>query len=321
MSRKIIGQDKKFINVLEELGFNENEALIYFTLLKEGNRGATVNELTHEVHDVFNRTTIYSIINKLIRLGCVEDTGPSKGARKATKFRAIKASEYFDKLILDKQNEVKKIIDLKEKFSDYLDVIYQNGMEYSIDELDPEIQVYLKPLVEKGWKIKSYLVKKDVPPFDYDVYDCMLYSPDAKVMLENSFHLFRFKHEIENDKNTLELFIHALKMKTEEIIGYYSDLSDYYFEESKLTFFGRNLPALVLKVKVEDILNSEYFSGQNEMLNTFRSLKSTDYVEIWKSITFPIKKDIYFLWAESYKILQEMVETIFITINIPLSKN
>ncbi|MFW9988434.1 MAG: helix-turn-helix domain-containing protein [Candidatus Odinarchaeota archaeon] len=319
MSRNKISQDNKFITVLNELGLNENEALIYFTLLKEGNKGATVNELMHNLDDIFNRTTVYSIINKLIRLGCVKDAGPSKGSRKATKFKAIKASKFFSKLISNKQQELNKIKELKERFSDYLDIIYQNGMEYSIEELDDEIQIYLLPLIEKGWKVKSYLVKKDVPPFDYDVYDCMLYSPDAKIIQENSFHLFHFKHEIEHDKETLKFFTNALKKKTEEIIGYYSDIKNYHLEESEIEFFDRNFPAFVLRVKVEDLLNSDYFSDLKEISNIYKDFNPSNYVEIWKSITFPIKKDIYFLWAESNEILQEMVEAIFITINLSIN--
>ena len=37
---------------------------------------------------------------------------------------------------------------------------HQDGIEYSYDELDSFIQPYFKLLLEKGWKIRSYYVKK-----------------------------------------------------------------------------------------------------------------------------------------------------------------
>lgn len=67
---------------------------------------------------------------------------------------------------------------------------------------------------------------------------------------------------------------------------------------------------------MEDILKLEYFNDITEISDMYKNLKPTDYMEIWKSIIFPIKKDIYFLWAESYEILLEMVQTIFISLNI-----
>ncbi len=310
------GKKPHFINVLKKLGLRNNEAQIYFDLIKEGKKGETVYQLDHNLEHVLNRTTLYSILRKLIKMGCVIEAGQSRGSRKATVFIAVKFEDYLKKLIIQKQEEIGLYEEIIEKYSDHFNMIYLGGMEYHLDEVDNKVKPYLKPLIDKGWSIVSYLVKRDVPPFDYTVYDCMLHSPLSKILKENSFHVFSFKHEIEYDENLLNLFLEGLKKQTKEIITYYSDLENYIFEETKLNFFNREFPSTVLKVKLSDIEKSEYFPQEANDLIQFENLKPEEYVEVWKSVILPIKKDIFFLWAESYEILEEMVESIFVTLKV-----
>ena len=65
MSEKI--KEKELIEVLQNTGLNYKEALIYFTLMKLGPKGCMVRDLTHVLP--IKRTTIYSILRKLIKHG------------------------------------------------------------------------------------------------------------------------------------------------------------------------------------------------------------------------------------------------------------
>ena len=68
-----VDKEEKFVRALEKSGLNYNEALVYFSLIKLGQKGATVYELDHHFTPFLKRTTIYSILHKLIELGCVRE--------------------------------------------------------------------------------------------------------------------------------------------------------------------------------------------------------------------------------------------------------
>ncbi len=339
-----VNKEEEFIQALEKSGLNYNEALVYFSLIKLGQKGTTVYELDHHFTPFLKRTTIYSILRKLIELGCVREGEQKQGSRKVTLFIANKPEEYYDRIILEKEEELLILKSLKEKYSDYFRIIYQEGMEYYIEELDELIQPYLRPLVEKGWRITSYLIKKEVPLFEYTVYDCMLKSPNAKYLKENSFHLFLFDENIENDTNSLQFFIKGLKNKTHEIVSYFSDIKEYKLEDRKLEFFKKTYPGFNLTVKLEDLKNSKFFDevidgirsywkkgdigehlapnlkdSQEQIDNHEKARFSEDSLDIWKAVIIPIQNKLFFLWAESYEILKEMVEPIFIIEKIPLN--
>ncbi len=339
-----VNKEEKFIRALEKSGLNYNEALVYFSLIKLGQKGATVYELDHHFTPFLKRTTIYSILRKLIELGCVREGEQNQGSRKVTLFIANKPEEYYDKIILKKQEELDTLKKLKEKYLDYFSIIYQEGMEYNIEELDEFIQPYLKPLVKKGWSITSYIFKKEVPLFEYNVYDCMLKSPNAKYLKENSFHLFLFENNIEKDTTSQKFFIKGLRNKTREIISYFSDIKEYKLEDKELTFYNKTYPGFNLTVKLNDLKNSKFFDEvidgirsywkkgdigehlaknskdlQEQINNREKALLSTDSIDIWKAVIIPIQNKLFFLWAESYEILKEMVEPIFIIEKIPLN--
>jgi len=337
-----VDKEEKFVRALEKSGLNYNEALVYFSLIKLGQKGATVYELDHHFTPFLKRTTIYSILHKLIELGCVREGEQKQGSRKVTLFIANRPEEYYDKIILKKQKELDTLKKLKEKYLDYLTIIYQEGMEYYIEELDEFIQPYLKPLVKKGWSITSYLFKKEVPLFEYTVYDCMLKSPNAKYLKESSFHLFLFENNIEKDTTSLQFFIKGLRNKTHEIISYFSDIKEYKLEDKELTFYNKTYPGFNLTVKLNDLKNSKFFDEVIDGIRSYwkkgeigehlakdskdlqeqinyqeKAIFSNDSIDIWKAIIIPIKSKLFFLWAESYEILKEMIEPIFLIEKIP----
>jgi len=332
-----LNKEEEFIRALEKSGLNYNDALVYFSLIKLGQKGATVYELDHHFTPFLKRTTIYSILRKLIELGCVREDKQKQGSRKVTLFIANKPEEYYDRIILEKEEEVDDLKHLKEKYSDYFNIIYQEGMEYVLEELDELIQPYLGPLVEKGWRITSYLIKKEIPLFEYTVYDCMLKSPHAKYLKESSFHLFLFDDNIEKDTTSLQFFIKGLKNKTHEIVSYFNDIKEYKLEEKKMEFYNKTYLGFNLTVRLEDLKNSKFFDEVIDGIRSYwkkgdigehlapkskdlqeevdiheREILLDDLLDIWKAVIIPVKNKLFFLWAESYDILKEMGEPIFI---------
>ena len=297
----------KIIEILNDLGLNKKDSNVYFELLKQGPKGITVNGLNHALD--LPRTTIYSILNKLIDIGCIKDMGKATGGgRQATNYVAIKFSNFLDILLVEKEQELKKLRDIKEEHSDYFDHIYRSGFEYTIDDVDEEFKPYIKPLLDKGWKISSFDTKVWEEYFEYKVYDCMLMIPYAKYLKDkNSIHLFEFKYNIENEKNALKSMIENLKKKTEEIIGYETDVSEYELRDTEYTFLGRISPGLVLITKVKEFKKSKFFASMQLLV---KNLDDSDDIELWRSVIMPYKNKVFFVWAESLELIGEMFESI-----------
>ena len=199
-------------------------------LLKHGIKGATAYELDHHLDDI-KRTTIYSILKKLISVGCVKETDSPDSPNKPTLFLATDPENFFDELIAQKKTEIKFLQDLKDNNLDYFKMMYSSGLEYTIEDVDAFIRPYLEPLLNSGWKISSYYLKEAVPVFgysifetmlnppNYTVYDIMLNPPKFKYLQENSFHLFKFNFDIEQDENAFKFFISSLKKQGSKFIS------------------------------------------------------------------------------------------------------
>ena len=101
--------------------------------------------------------------------------------------------------------------------------------------------------------------------------------------------------------------INGLKKKTEEIIRYEVDISEFELQDTEFTFLGRTTPGLVLKTKVKDFKNSKLFS---EMLSIVNKLNDSDDIELWRSVIMPYKNKVFFVWAESLELIGEMLDSI-----------
>ena len=73
----------------------------------------------------------------------------------------------------------------------------------------------------------------------------------------------------------------------------------------KLNIFEKQLHCFNMRIKIKDLENSEYFT---EILGEFKEYERKNrYYEIGKAVILPIKEKIFYLWAESEKILKEMI--------------
>ena len=305
--------ERKLFELFQNLGLNRKESEVFLALLKSGKKGNIVKELTHTLQ--IERTTLYSILKKLIKLGFIYEGGKAEKSKNATIFIAIQPKNLFKNLVSQKEQELKQYKNFELMHSEFLQNIYDEGFEFPFNELDTTIQPYFLPLIEKNWKIKSYVFRREV--LDYDVYDCMLYVPYAKLLKDNSFHLFKFNYNIEKDEGALRFFSQGLKRKTEEMKSYFFDIKLKLIDD-KITFYNKIYPSFKMMIKVKDLKSSEYFMSISDDLKTAINNDSEDLYEIGKAVILPIGKKLFYLWAESNDILKEIIEPIFQVEEIPI---
>ena len=301
-------KEDNLVEILQETGLSKNEALVYFTLMKAGKKGNIVKELTHALP--IQRTNIYSILHKLIEIGCVEESGFAQKSKNATIFVATDPIEYLNNLINFKQKKLEKIRNIQKDYSKELQSIFLKGLEFSYKELDSIIKPYLKPLIESGWKIKSYIERTERLMFYYKVFDCMLFTKRARILNDCSFHLFIFDYSIEDDDNALLFFLQGLKRKTKEMKSYFFDIKEFRLFNDTVDLFGKSYPAFNMKIRVKDLKNSDYFLKNSNTFRDIEKLDLNDFYEIGKAVILPIKDKIFYLWAESDKIIKELTEPI-----------
>ncbi|KKK46331.1 hypothetical protein LCGC14_2286680 [marine sediment metagenome] len=301
----LIMREENFVELIENVGLTHNQSLIYFTLIKAGKKGSIVRELDHATD--IKRTNIYPILHELIDLGCVIEGGYAEKSKNAAIYIAEEPVIFVDHLIQKKRDQIDNIQKFKKTNVKSLQTIFQEGIEITLDEIDPILRDYFKPLIMSGWKIHSYVKRKDIPMFDYEVYDCMLYAPHASILRDCSFHLFIFGYNIQNDKNALEFFSQSLKRKTKEMKSYFFNIKQIQLLDEKVEFFNNTFPSYKMQIKINDLKNSKYFS---EELKEEASLQKSQFFDIGKAVIIPIKNKLFYVWAESNQILSEIIEPI-----------
>ncbi len=299
-------KENEFIELLENIGLTRNQALVYFALIKAGLKGSIVRELDHALE--IKRTNIYPILSDLTQIGCVKESGRAEKSKNATIYIALDPVQFLDHLIQKKHAEIENLLQVKKTHSKSLQTIFKKGIEVKLDEIDSKLKDYFKPLIDSGWWIQSYIERKELAMFNYQVYDCLLHAPHARFLKDCSFHLFIFDYDIEKDNNALEFFKQGLKRKTKEMKSYFFDIKQFQLADDKLNIFEKQLHCFKMRVKIKDLENSEYFT---EILGEFKDNERKDqYYEIGKAVILPIKEKIFYLWAESEEILKEMIEPI-----------
>ncbi|MFX0072502.1 MAG: helix-turn-helix domain-containing protein [Candidatus Hermodarchaeota archaeon] len=307
-----MSKENEIIELLQNFGLTSNQAQVYLALLKAGTKGSIVRELDHALD--IKRTNIYPILNDLIELGCVKEGGRAEKSKNASIFIAIDPIKFIDHLIQKKQLEITTLNEIKKTHSTLLQNIFKKGFEIKLNEIDASLKPYFKPLIDSGWRIQSYVERKELTMFNYQVYDCLLYAPHARFLKDCSFHLFLFDYDIEKDKNALVFFTQGLKRKTKEMKSYFFDIKQFQLIDDEFQAFNNKFHCFKMRVKVKDLENSDYFTkvSQDSTKKEVRNI----YYEIGKAIIIPIKEKIFYLWAESDEILYEMIKPVFKTENI-----
>ncbi|TXT66176.1 MAG: putative Sugar-specific transcriptional regulator TrmB [Promethearchaeota archaeon] len=278
-----------YIKSLEKMGLNEEEAKVYFTLINHGKRGTYVRDLTK--HLSINRTTLYSIVNRLIEYGCVTESDESNAPKNAKTFIAINPKLYFEKILSQKRKKLIELEDISDRIGLKLQELYLKSMEFSQGEIDDYLKPYISPLIKKGWKVIAHVVEKSQITYGFEAYDCLLYNPNAKMVNDAGFMIFKYDFNVENDEETLKYMYKMLKMKAEEEI------------------MNKELGITDIKlIEAEISLNNKKYQGFRPQ---FKFKDKEAFIELTEMVILPIKDKIFSLWAESHDYIEEMAQVVF----------
>ncbi len=202
LTPKIISETSR---VLEKLGFyrvglSEDDAKVYLTLLRKGERGEKVGNLDKELD--LKRTHIYRIIDRLIEKDWVDKL--SKTPTGAQFYIARPPKELLDNLIKEKKEEIKILEGLKLLISDDL---------------------------TNGWKIISDLENVQKSQFDLDIHEIIGSEKDFGIMI------YEYDRIIKGEENLdkVKLRIYSKKLETiineRKEIGKLKDLAEVKINE------------------------------------------------------------------------------------------
>ena len=139
--------EKEIITVLESIGFNKNEILVYLDLIKIGNSSA--NDIAHRAK--IHRPNVYDTLNKLIEKGIVTES--LKDNKKI--FYPIKPKDlmiYLKQKEYELQKIIPKIEEIHNKPPEKRKVTMSEGIK--------SFRVILNNLLEKNEQIDVYGIPK-----------------------------------------------------------------------------------------------------------------------------------------------------------------
>ncbi len=266
-----------FVENLQKLDLDQDEALVYFTLLKKGKSGTIARKLNEELFSI-ERTRIYSILRKLIEKGCVKKGPPSEDARKPKKFIAVEPRHYFE-LIMEKiQSKLDELEEFKETILEELSTIFEKAKEIHEDNLEPFIIPYFKQLIKHGWKVIDQKILKGLNPFGGEsTYEYRLTPP---IKYQNFLKLMGLIACVYDAKVDLEPGV--IKFVIGQIKKVIKETHAPDFDKLTITEEGSRLEGV------------EVFS-----LNiVVQEKKSKKTIEFGKTLIIPINNKIFFIWEE-----------------------
>lgn len=266
-----------FVENLQKLDLDQDEALVYFTLLKMGKSGTIARKLNEELFSI-ERTRIYSILRKLIEKGCVKKGPPSEDARKPKKFIAVEPRHYFE-LIMEKiQSKLDELEEFKETILEELSTIFEKAKEIHENNLEPFIVPYFKQLIKHGWKVIDQKIIKGLNLFGGEsTYEYRLTPP---IESQNFLKLMGLIACVYDAKVDLEPGV--IKF----VIGQIKKV----IKETHAPDFDK----LTITEEVSRLEGVEVFS-----LNiVVQEKKSKKTIEFGKTLIIPINNKIFFIWEE-----------------------
>jgi predicted transcriptional regulator len=265
------------IDSLQKMDLNYEEAQIYYTLLKYGKKGTIIRKLREEL-PIIERTTLYSILKRLIEKGCIKEGSSSVNYKKLKNFIASEPTEYFNKFFLKKKQEFEELQDIKTKTLKGLQNLYEKGLEITDEELDPFIIPYIHSLLNKGWIIQTQKINKGINMFGSNLYyEYHILPPKEleKKITRLGIIISLYNTEEENDEITLKFVLKQFKKIITEF--HQGDFNNFNILESKIELLGKKFPSLLIKATEK---------------------KSNIYLEFGTTLIISIKNKIFFIWEE-----------------------
>lgn len=266
-------KENEFINSLQKMDLNSEEAQIYFTLLQYGKKGTVVRKLREELPHI-ERTTIYSILKRLTEKDCVK----SDDSKKLKTFIAVNPAKYFKTIYLKKKREFEELQEIKNDVLENLQYIYDRGLQLSKEELDPFILPYIEALLDNGWKIKSQKIEEGINVFGAEMcYEYQILPPKnlKEKMQMLGLLISIYETEIESDEAILKFFLKQIKKTIKEL--HQEDFDNIQIKNDELEILGNKFPSLHIRA---------------------REKKSNAYLDFGSTIIIPIENKVFFIWEE-----------------------
>lgn len=308
----MVETENTLIGSLQKMDLNYEEAQIYFNLLKYGQSGTIVRKLREDLPFI-ERTTLYSILRRLIEKSCVKEGSSSKKSQKLKTFIATDPADYFNKIFSKKKQEFEELQEIKMNVLDNLQKIYNRGLELSYEDLDPYILPYFQSLIENGWIIKTQKINKGINILGGEMY--YEYQTQPPNNLEKKIEtvgliISIYDSNIENDDITLKFVTKQIKKNIKGL--HQADFNKFDISDGQEELFGKIFPSIIIKA---------------------REKKSNNYLEFGKMAILPIKNKVFFIWeeiihdkdeynkVEQKNCLNEIVRPIFEVEGISLKEN
>ncbi|MFX1452414.1 MAG: helix-turn-helix domain-containing protein [Promethearchaeota archaeon] len=273
----MVEAENALINILQKLDLNYEEAQIYFSLLKYGKSGTIVRKLREDLPFI-ERTTLYSILRRLIEKGCAKEATSSNKSQKLKTFIATDPKEYFNIIFLKKKQEFEELQEIKTNSLDKIQKIYSRGLELSYEDLDPFILPYFEPLMKKGWKIKTQKISKGINIFGgEEYYEYHVQPPNniAKKINTVGLIISIYDSEVERDDITLKFVIKQIKKSIKQL--HKGDFNNISVLDDEIELFGNAYSSIIIKA---------------------RERNSKTYLEFGKTAILAIKHKLIFIWEE-----------------------
>jgi hypothetical protein len=206
-------------------------------------------------------------------------------APKRIKYIAKSPMKVINDIIMEKEMELKHLKERGLYIGDKLDQLYQGAKKLTIDTIHPGGYKYLKPLIERGWKIKTEVIEHlegdRVLTLDYEL------KGEKGIPKDSGLIIFNYDRFIEDDERLLEEAKRVFKTKTE-----------YEIRNDKIPGFE--------DIEFEEIKIKDKYPG----FNIYIKLKFKK--KLWlagKQVIIPIKNRVFLLFGnnENFEIILTVI--------------
>jgi predicted transcriptional regulator len=268
---------KKIIN----FGLTDEEATVYLSLLKREMRGEIVGRIKNELE--IGRTTIYAIMERLTSKGWTISEKIADNPKRV-KYIAKSPFKVLNSIIECKEKELTLLKEQCLHIGDKLEQTYQGAKKLTIENIHPGGYIYLRSLLDKGWKIKSEVVEHSESigrmTLDYELKGNKGFPKDCGLII------FQFERNIEQESSVINDAVTMLKNKT-----------DYEIRQDKVPGFE--------DVKLEDLMYQGYQST-----DVFIKLKfKKNWWHVGREMVIPIKNKVFMIFGNknNFKVLFNLI--------------
>ena len=268
--------EESLIDALQRMDLDSNEAQIYYTLIKYGKRGTIVRKLREELPFI-ERTTLYSILKRLIEKECVKENLLDEEGKNLKTFIATDPKEYFNKIFIKKKKELDYLKDVRVKVIETLQNVYVSGLNLTYDDLDPFIQPYFESLLKNGWIVKTQRKEEGINILGVKgYYEYHLQHPNLSNKIQMiGFVVSIYNNKVEDDELTITFLIKQLKKIINEM--HKADFKKIEMIDGEVEMFGKIFPSIIIRAEEK---------------------QSNNYVDFGNTAILPIKNKVFFIWEE-----------------------